>query len=40
VTELIALDMVAFVGMIESEMGYCATNPFSIRNISIALFYL
>jgi hypothetical protein len=32
VAELIALDMVTTVGMIESEMGYRAANPFTIRS--------
>jgi hypothetical protein len=38
VIELIALGRVTSVGMIESEMGYGAANPFTIHNIS--LFYL
>jgi hypothetical protein len=31
VAELIALGMVTSVGMIESEMGYRAANPFTIH---------
>jgi hypothetical protein len=32
VAELIALGMVTTVGMIESEMGHRAANPFTIRS--------
>jgi hypothetical protein len=38
VAELIAMGMVTSVGMIESEMGYRAANPFTTQNLS--LFYL
>jgi hypothetical protein len=38
VAEFIALGMVTSVGMIESEMGYRAANPFTTYNLS--LFYL
>jgi hypothetical protein len=40
VAELISLGMLTSVGMIESEMGYRAANPFTTRNLSVILFYL
>jgi hypothetical protein len=36
VAELIVLGKVTMVGMIESEMGYLAANPFAIYNHSLA----
>jgi hypothetical protein len=36
--ELIALGIVTSVGMIESEMGYRASNPFTARNLSLSYF--
>jgi hypothetical protein len=40
VAELIALDMVASVGMIESEMGYRAANPFTTHNLSLFILFI
>jgi hypothetical protein len=39
VAELIDLGMVTSAKMIESEMGYCAANPFKTHNLSIIFFY-
>jgi hypothetical protein len=38
VTELITLGKVISVGMIESEMGYRAANPFTTHNLSLFYF--
>jgi hypothetical protein len=39
VVELIALGKVTTVGMIESEMGYRAANPFTTQQFVPYLFY-
>jgi hypothetical protein len=38
--ELIALGMVTSVGMIESEMGYRAANPFTTYFLSLFILFI